>query len=324
MSTIKDVAKKAEVSVTTVSRIINHQGHFSQKTIDRVHQVMKELNYQPNEVARTLGSRRSRTLALVLPNGEFPIFGLYTAEIEKAAYEKGYRLTLCSSFLDKKKELKSIELLKNNMVDGIIYGGFNTDISHFQNIDIPAVTIGRKVSPLIPVIQADNLMAGKLAYSHLAARGCQKLLYITSYPDGIDKDEKYKGIQEIYTTRKIPCYPYGISLEMQLSHSIDSIISQALLEHPDADGIIAETDLIAMKTIQMCSSFGLNVPEQIKIIGFGNHFYSQYCTPPLTTIEEPIRQISSCAVDALIRCINDEENISDVAIPVSIVERKTT
>lgn len=324
MITIRDVAKRAGVSVTTVSRIINHQGSFSQKTIARVHQVMEEMNYKPNQVARTLGSKRSNMLALVLPNRELPIFGIYTSEIEKAAYEKGYRLTLCSSYLDKEKELHTIELLKKNMVDGIIYGGFNRDISHFQNIDIPMVTIGRKVSDLIPVIQTDNIMAGQLAYNHLVARGCTEILYLTGYPGGIELDEKYKGIRAMSEVKAVPCYPYGISLEMQLTHSLDPIINRALLEHPNADGIIAETDLIAMKSIQLCSSFGFTVPAKMKIVGFGDHFYSKYCNPPLTTIEEPIGEIAYHAIETLIQIISERKDIQDIIIPVSIVERKTT
>ncbi len=324
MVTIRDVAKQAGVSVTTVSRIINNQGHFSQKTIEHVRYVMKELNYQPNEVARTLGTKKSKMIALILPNQELPVFGIYTAEIEKAAYESGYRIILCSSYLDKEKEKAGIELLKKNMVDGIIYGGFNTDLSNFQDIDIPAVTIGRKVSQLIPVVQADNVMAGKLAYNHLSARGCSKILYLTGYPGGILLDEKYTGIREMEQQKEACCYPYEISLEMQLNYTIDSAVNQALLEHPDVDGIIAETDLIAMKCIQICSGLGYDVPGKIKIIGFGNHFYSMHTNPPITTIHEPIAQIAAVAVEKLIKLISKEGNKRDVVIPVVLIERKTT
>lgn len=324
MVTIKEVAKQAGVSVATVSRIINNQGHFSQKTIEHVQHVMKELDYQPNEVARTLGSRKSKMFALILPNKELPVFGIYTAAIEKAAYERGYRITLCSSYLDREKEKASIELLKKNMADGIIYGGFNTDVSNFQNADIPAVTIGRKVSDQIPVIQADNLMAGKLAYNHLCARGCSKILYLTGYPGGILLDEKYQGIREMEMQKKIPCYSYEISLEMQLNYTMDSVVNQALLDVPDADGIIAETDLIAMKCIQVCCGMGYDVPQRMKIIGFGNHFYSMYTNPPITTIYEPIEQIAYKAVEQLIKVIGKENEVQDIVIPVALVERKTT
>lgn len=325
MVTIKDVAEKAGVSKTTVSRILNSQGNFSKATIEKVYRVMEELNYQPNEVARTLGRRQSNMLALILPNRELPVFGVYTAELEKAAYEKGYRIMLCSSFYDKEEELKSIQLLRNNMVDGIIYGGFNTDISHFSNIDLPIVSVGRKIDSAIPVVKADNLMAGKLACHHLKAKGCRKIIYITGYLAGEELDEKYIGIREMMRGSDMVCYVYRITMEMQINNMPDPVINQALLDHPDADGIITETDLLAMKCIQICSSFGYDIPSKIKLVGFGNYFFSTLSTPLLTTIAEPVQKICQAAVEKLISIINGEDSgRQDEDIPVALIERKTT
>lgn len=325
MVTIKEVAERAGVSKTTVSRILNRQGNFSKATIERVYRVMEELNYQPNEVARTLGRRQSNMLALIMPNRELPVFGIYTAELEKAAYEKGYRIMLCSSFYDKEEEMKSIQLLRNQMVDGIIYGGFNTDISHFSNIELPIVSVGRKIGSAIPVVKADNLMAGKLACHHLKAKGCRKLIYITGYPAAVEKDDKYVGIREMLRGADMECHVYRITMEMQISNMPDPVINQALLEHPEADGIIAETDLIAMKCIQICKSFGYDIPSKIKLIGFGNYFFSMLSSPMLTTIADPVQKICQTAVEKLIAVINgDESGRQDKEIPVALIERKTT
>lgn len=325
MVTIKEVAEKAGVSKTTVSRIINNRGSFSQKTIEKVYRVMAELNYQPNEVARTLGRRQSNILALVMPNRELPIFGIYTAELEKAAYERGYRIMLCSSFYDKEEELKSIRLLQNNMVDGLIYGGFNTDISHFSGVDLPIVSVGRKIDDNIPAVIADNLTAGKIACQHLIAQGCQKIIYITGYPVELQFDGKYLGIQEMAKTEDIKISVYKITMEMQINNKLDSVINQALLENPDVDGIIAETDIIAMKCIQICNGFGYKLPEQIKLVGFGNYFFSTLSTPALTTITDPVKEICQTAIEKLLKIINgDQSGRKDEVIPVSFVEGKTT
>ncbi len=325
MATIKDVAEKAGVSKTTVSRVLNGQGNFSAETIARIHRVMDELNYHPNEIARTLGKRESKMLALIVPNQEIPVFGMYTAAVEQAAYKRGYRITLCSSFYDSEEEMKSIQLLKNNMVDGIIYGGFNRDSSHFQNIDLPITTIGRQVSPEIPAVMADNHMAGQLAASHLYSKGCKHILYITGYPAGKEYDEKFKGISEVLNAAECQCHVYELSMDMQVHDGINAVICKALLEHPEADGIIAETDIIAMTAIQVCSSLGKKIPSDMKIVGYGNYFFSKLSSPSLTTVGEPIEQIATCAVEALISLIHQEKDLKHTTvIPVSLVERKTT
>ena len=325
MVTLKDVAEKAGVSKATVSRIINGQGNFRKETIEHVQQVMEELHYRPNEVARTLGGKRSKMLALVMPNRELPVFGLYTAALEYAAYQEGYRLTLCSSFYNREEEEKSIQLLKSNLVDGIIYGGFNQDISHFAHIDMPVVSIGRKLSNTIPLVQADNRMAGKLACRHLLSKGCRQLLYITGFPGGLYADEKYMGIQEILEYEVAECFPYEVTMEMQVDDMIDLAINHAMLDHPNVDGIIAETDIIAMKCLQSCASIGCRVPEKIRIIGYGNYFFTKLSNPPMTTITEPIEHICRASVRKLIRMIETgESGGADESLPVSLIERKTT
>ena len=325
MITIRDVAEKAGVSKATVSRIINGKGNFRKETVERVQQVMEKLHYRPNEGARTLGGKQSKMLALVMPNKELPVFGLYTAALEYAAYQEGYRLTLCSSFYNKEEEEKSIQLLKSNLVDGIIYGGFNQDISHFNRIDMPVVSIGRRLSNAIPLVQADNLMVGKLACRHLLSKGCRHLLYITGFPGGLRKDEKYIGIQNILEQEVAECLPYEVTMEMQVDGTLDLAINHAILDHPDVNGIIAKTDIIAMKCLQSCFSIGYQVPDQIRIIGYGDYFFTKLSNPPMTTIVEPIEHICREAVKKLVRMIETGgSGGDDMILPVSLVERKTT
>lgn len=325
MVTIKDVAEKAGVSKATVSRIINGQGSFRKETIEQVRRAMEELHYHPDPAAGTPDTRRPKMLALVMPNKELPVFGLYTAALEYAAYQEGYRLMLCSSFYNREEELKSIQLLKSNLVDGILYGGFSEDISHFSQIDLPVVSIGRKLSDTIPVVRADNRMAGKLACRHMLSRGSRRLLYITGFPGGLHRDEKYRGIQEILENEIAECFPYQVTMEMQVDNTIDLAVNHAILDHPNVDGIIAETDIIAMKCLQACASIGYRVPEQLKIIGYGDYFFTKLSNPPLTTIVEPIEYICRAAVKKLVRMIETGgPRGADEELPVSLIERKTT
>ncbi len=323
MATIRDVAKAAGVSVGTVSKVINNKGSFKNETVNHIKKIMEELDYHPNQIARALGSRKSNTIALIMPIAEIPIFGLYAAEIEKIAYKYGYRVILNSSFLNIEKEKKSIELLRNNMIDGIIYAGFNYDVSTFSDIDIPVVTIGRKISKDIAVSQADTYMAGKIAATHLITCGCKKIIYFTEYPTGLGLDMRYKGLLEAAQKKGLDIIAAEISLERQISNNLTDVISQTIMNHTDADGIIAETDIIAMSCVQTCVNLGIKVPEDMKIIGYGKHFYSMYTNPLLTTIKEPIDKIAEKAVLNLMDLINGNK-IKDEFLPVSLVVGRTT
>lgn len=131
MVKITDVAEKAGVSVTTFSRVLNDRGYISQATRDKVYQAMKELNYQPNELARSLFRRKSNMIGLIVPNVSHPFFSELAYYLEEYAYQKGYKLLLCNSNGDVFKERKYIEMLKKNQVDGIIMG------SHVLDVDGP-------------------------------------------------------------------------------------------------------------------------------------------------------------------------------------------
>ena len=119
MPTIKDVAERAGVSVTTVSRVLNNRGYISQATRTKVYQAMEELDYQPNEVARSLFRKRSKIIGLIVPTVAHPFFGELTSYLETYAYSRGYKVLICNSQLDASKEQEYIGMLRRNQVDGI-------------------------------------------------------------------------------------------------------------------------------------------------------------------------------------------------------------
>ncbi|HEY8804339.1 MAG TPA: LacI family DNA-binding transcriptional regulator, partial [Clostridium sp.] len=163
MATIKDVARVAGITVTTVSRVLNNRGYISDATRKKVYDVMEELNYKPNEIARALFRKKSNILGLIIPNVSHPFFAELTNYIEYYAHKKGYNILLCNSYQDSAKEKDYIEMLRRHQVDGIIMGSHTLETSEYMNTDLPIVAIDRNISDNIPYITSDNYHGGVLA-----------------------------------------------------------------------------------------------------------------------------------------------------------------
>src|SRR5471030_2413619 len=133
MATIKDVAEVAGITVTTVSRVLNNRGYISEKTRKKVYDAMQQLNYRPNEMARSLLRKKSNLIGLIIPTVAHPFFSELTNYIEYYAYKLGYKILLCNSYQDSVKEKEYIMMLKSNQVDGIIMASHTLEIDEYLN-----------------------------------------------------------------------------------------------------------------------------------------------------------------------------------------------
>lgn len=183
MPTIKDVAERAGVAVPTVSRILNNKGYISEKTRDKVHQAMKDLDYQPNELARALYKKRSNLIGLIIPNVAHHPWGEFASCIEGFAYEGNYRVLLCNSYQNSQREEEYIDRMRRGQVDGIIMGGSLLDARICERLDCPVVTIEHKISENIPHIASDDFQVGTLAADFLIKKGCSHLALVKLHTD---------------------------------------------------------------------------------------------------------------------------------------------
>ena len=145
MATLKDVAEKVGVSITTVSRVMNGRGAISRETRDKVFAAMKELNYFPNEMARSLGNKSSHLIGLIVPYIDHAFFGILTAAIEEACYKSGYKLFFCTSGGNPNRERELFKMLCANNVAGVLVCSRITDESLYMQTDVPIVTIERMI-----------------------------------------------------------------------------------------------------------------------------------------------------------------------------------
>jgi LacI family sucrose operon transcriptional repressor len=328
MAKIEDVAERAGVSVTTVSRVMNNRGYISQKTRDRVQEAMEELNYQPNEMARALFRRKSNMIGLVIPAVSHPFFAELAQHLEYYADQQDYKLLLCNSNRNVDKERKYIEMLKKNQVDGIIMGSSVLDIEHYLNINLPIVSFDRVVSDNIPVVASDSYMGGRLAAELLIERGCRKPVYAFRglggpHHQALLASGRAQGFGEKLGERGIE--PLYMPLEMAVGETANAdAIARFLAERPDIDGIFASSDVIAAEVLQACSRIGRGIPRDIKLIGYDDVSLAQWTSPRLSTVKQPIREMSERTIAIMIQQIEGAEVPMINTFPVALIERETT
>ncbi len=325
MSTLKDVAEKAGVTVTTVSRMLNDRGYVSEKTKKKIKQAMKELNYQPNALARALSRKKSDFIGLIVPSASHMYFCKVIDYVEHFVSKNGYKLLLCNSNLEPKKEIEYFNMLNANKVAGIIIASRTQNIDKNIAIDAPVISIDRVISPRIPSICSDNYQGGVLAAEHLIAKGCKKLVHISGSTNlNMDANKRFFGFKEVCEKKGIPYFVVDATEEQFLSMHYENIINMILDNHPDVDGIFTSNDIIASQVIGICKKRNIEIPNQIKIVGYDDIDLCKLCSPAITTIHQSVKEICQFAVESIIFKADNKTIPSSVAFPVTLIERETT
>ncbi|MDY6034147.1 MAG: LacI family DNA-binding transcriptional regulator [Bulleidia sp.] len=322
MATIQDIANEVGISKAAVSRILNKKGSFSKDTIRKVYRVAREMGYTLPEDIQAFEELDFKIIAAVLPLSNMAYYSMLASYLETAAYSYGYSLMICSSLFDSEKEEEFLNHLKERKINGIIYGSFSEGVKIDDTL--PIVTIGYQMSKQIPVIRSDNYMAGVLAAKHLASKNCKNILYISGYQAGNHRDKRYLGLRESSKELGLNIKAY-FTEDYDGKKNIESIISNMFVENPQADGLFAESYTLAVKCLQVANNLGIKVPEQIKIIGYGNDSLSEYTYPKLSYIKENTELIAQKAIAQLVDMIEGNQVLTNESIiPVSIEQNQTT
>lgn len=324
-ATIKDIANKVGVNVSTVSRVLNNRGYISDSLRENIHQAMKELNYQPNEVARTLFRKKSNMIGLIIPTVAHPFFAELCSHIEHYAYQHQYKVVLCNSQHDKEKELMYLNYLKANQVEGIIMGSHTIDVEEFSKIALPLVTFDRAISDKIPYVSSDNYEGGRMATELLIASGCKRIAMITGSLDlPMLSNDRHTAFREVAARHGV----WHTVLETDIfgfdPENYEGIISKLFESHPDIDGVFASSDVIAAYILKICSKYNKSVPQDVKVVGYDGIAFSAALVPPLTTVKQPIRQMAEVALDLLIKQVNQEPVDVVNILPNELMIRQTT
>lgn len=325
MANIKDVAAAAGVTVTTVSRVLNNRGYISEATRNKVYAAMEILDYQPNEIARSLFRKKSSLLGLIIPDVSHPFFAQLTNFIEYYAYSHGYKILLCNSYRDSIKEKDYIDMLKRHQVDGIIMGSHNLETEDYKNLKLPIVAIDRYLSDEIPFITSDNYTGATLATNLLIDKGCRMLAHISG-PLELDTpaNKRCQGFLDVVRQNNIEHVVVETTLNDFGNPEYVKIIKELFEQHPDIDGVFVSSDMIGATLISVSKSLKKKIPKDIKIVGYDDISIASLIVPPLTTVRQPIEQIGKRAIELIVKKIEGEEVTIENMLPVTLIERKTT
>ena len=315
---LDDVAKLANVSKTTVSRVLNKRGYLSQETIDKVYDAMEKLNYQPNPVARQLYNKKTNIIGLLFPAVSNPFFGELVEELEKKLYSQGYKVIIVNSMNDPEKEKNYLNQLLSNQVDGLIVGTHNQNIQQYQNENLPIVAIDRIMNQDIPVIESDNYSGGKQATERLIQKGAKKIIHTTG-PDTLDTpaNRRREAYEETMTYHGLQPIHYSVDFNISYTEKT-GIFNQIFIDHPDVDGVFASNDVDALLIMQIAKKFNKNIPEDLLIVGYDGSKIMRNMFPNLTTIVQPIEEIANKALEVLNLRLEKQETLSEYILPVSI------
>lgn len=325
MPTIKDVAERAGVSVTTVSRVLNNRGYISEATRKKVYKAMEELDYQPNEVARSLFRKKSDIIGLIVPTVAHPFFGELTSYLETYAYSRGYKVLICNSQLDASKEQEYIWMLRRNQVDGIIMASHTLDVEEYKKLNLPVVAFDRLISSRIPYVTSDNYQGGKLAVELLLKRGCKKIAHMCgSLNLDMLANQRHLAFMDVAEEKKIPYFTVETDINVFEVSKYEELLTDLLVQHPDIDGLFLNSDIMAIAAMKVCSKLGKRVPHDMKIIGYDDVSIASLVSPQITTIRQPIAKMSELSVKLIEDLVNDKSVSAENCLPVELIERGTT
>ncbi|HAQ2523406.1 TPA: LacI family DNA-binding transcriptional regulator, partial [Enterococcus faecium] len=321
---LEDVAKRANVSKTTVSRVLNNRGYLSQKTIDNVYKAIEELNYQPNVVARQLFQKKTNIVGLLFPTVANPFFSELVEALEKKLYEIGYKVLIGNSMNNKEKETNYLNQLLSDQVDGLIVGTHNQGIQEYKYQNLPIVAIDRVMNEDIPVVESDNYNGGKLATKLLIAQGAKNIIH-TNGPIDLQTPANRRRLAYEDTMKAYQLIPRTVTLDFNISYvKKKQIFFQMFEDYPKIDGIFASNDIDAALILQVAKEKGLNVPADLLVVGYDGTLMTRSILPDLTTVIQPINDIADTAVAILMKRINKEETKKEYILPVTLWMGKTS
>lgn len=332
--TIRDVARLAGVSVSTVSQALSGNRPVSSETRARVLAAAEELGYRPNRVAASMVTRKTRMLALVVPDIANPFFAALVKAVEGRAVERGYTTLACSSEHNRDLEERYLRLLSDNHVDALLYVGdqprSSPRLAELAGQGTAVVLIDRVPDDLqhpFPIVAVDNSAGGSLAAEHLVELGHTDVGVVAG-PRGLSTSTvRLEGFRSVLGRHGIVLGADAVyhASDFTLDSGVKAV-ERLLARRPSITALFCENDLIALGAIRVAIRNGLSVPADLSIVGFDDIFVSSLVSPALTTIRQPVAEIGSVAVDMAVRLSEDGMATAPprVVLPVEIVCREST
>jgi DNA-binding LacI/PurR family transcriptional regulator len=309
--TIYDVARLAGVSTATVSRALNGTGQIAPATRTAIEAAVEQLGYRPNTIARSLVTKSTQTIALLLPDITNPFYAALVSGIQQYALSHDHTMLLCTTEGDAAREEQYLHLLRAKQVDGALVDGLVLPpdrIARFVRDGFPIVCLDRDIdSTSIPLVQVDNRLGGKLATEHLVGLGHERIAHVTGLRSLGISEERLAGYADALRVAGISADPRLVA-EGRFTEEGGYLAARVLLRSiPDLTAIFAANDLSALGVLSAIAESGRRVPDDISVVGFDDLRLSAFTAPPLTTVRQPAAEIAELATKILVGLTRGEE-----------------
>jgi len=314
--TIYDIAKRLNLSASTVSRGLNDHPEIRKETARRIHLTAQAMGYQQNTFASNLRKNRSNTIGVILPRLDSNFQSSVIAGIEKVVSQKGFNLIISQSRESMEKEKRSVKTLYNSRIDGLLIS-LACDTCNLDHLN----TVLKKGIPIIffdrvkdhpdfncSKVVIDNVKAGFDATEHLIEQGCSRIAYLSDNRSSNVYSERFSGYKDALEKHNILYDPEFIFEDKLNEESGKRTVTKMLRMKIRPDSIFAANDTSAVAIICQLKMKGIKVPEEIAVVGFNNVHVSRIIDPSLTTIHYPGMEMGEVAASALIEMLNSNES----------------
>lgn len=329
MATIHDVAKAVGVSVATVSRVLNNSPAVNIETREKVLFTIRKLNYQPNLLGRNLRRSKTKMILVIVPDISNPFYSSIVKGIEDVAHKNDYNVMLCNTNYDPERMNAYIELLKNRLSDGAVVMGLELGKLEFSDLAkrFPIVQCCEYIEGAgTSYVAIDDFSAAIKAVRHLVNLGHKRIGLITCKDRFISNVKREQGYKEAIKDA-------GIEADPELIMYVDShgfknglrAVEKLIMMPKRPTAIFACSDLLAIGAMKGIKERGLQVPEDIAIVGFDNISFASVCNPPLTTIAQPQYDLGCTAMDILIKQIHETITVPQIThLEYELIIREST
>ncbi|AMM25284.1 LacI family DNA-binding transcriptional regulator [Variovorax sp. PAMC 28711] len=330
MATIKDVALRAGVSVTTVSHVVNETRHVSVHGRERVERAIRELGYVPSAVARSLKSNTTCTLGMLIPNSSNPYFAEIVRVVEDRCFAAGYTLVLCNTDDEPRRQSVYLKVLAERRIDGLIVVSTGDDdslVTQLHGLRMPTVLVDREIAdPTCDLVETAHMQGGLLAVRHLLSLGHRRIGCIGGPAGVAPSEQRIEGWR--MALAESGSAPAGDALLWRGGFTSQGGYEamHAILRTEEApSAVFVCNDLMAIGALRAAHETGIQVPDTLSIVGFDDIELSAYTSPPLTTVAQPKARIGALAVDMLLeRVTGRRHEPRKVVLQPELVVRAST
>lgn len=328
--TIKDVAKQARVSTATVSRILNNQPGYSEKTKAKVLQVIEELGYEPNAVARGLVKKRTHTIGVLFPSVSSLFSGKLLSGIESVTHAKEASVIVCHTQESGSKTMKYLHLLNEKRIDGLIFASEvlkDEYYDYIQKMDVPLVLLATESPEFqVPYVKVSDYQASYSATRYLIEKGHTKVGMLSGSSldmiAGIPRIEGFKQALQEHDLLPVKAENIFVGEDFGYKEGTKNFILLKK-QFPDMTALFCASDHLAMGAMSAAVEMGMKIPEDLSIIGYDNLPIAEMAIPPLTTVEQPLEEMGKKAAAGLFHMLESGDKMQAEIMPHQIIERKT-